>query len=218
MSGLDAATLAALNKDGINKDKAEEYHAAFRVFTRGSEIRVENLRAVLEGSFGASYTESDYQYMLRQFSGDQDTDVVTFPVFAKSMHSKMGNPAYNEAYGDAFDLLLKESGDVELTAGLLKEGMAKLGEDLTDAEAAEMVKAASKKNEFVKLMSESGGVTGGGPAAVAAGGAPAGGVPAAATFAARVKAGNSCWVRQASFAAPRQAAHACIHARSREAR
>lgn len=52
MSGLDAATLAALNKDGINKDKAEEYHAAFRVFTRGSEIRVENLRAVLEGSFG----------------------------------------------------------------------------------------------------------------------------------------------------------------------
>ncbi|KAA0173437.1 hypothetical protein FNF27_05077 [Cafeteria roenbergensis] len=204
MSGLDAATLAALNKDGINKDKAEEYHAAFRVFTRGSEIRVENLRAVLEGSFGASYTESDYQYMLRQFSGDQDTDVVTFPVFAKSMHSKMGNPAYNEAYGDAFDLLLKESGDVELTAGLLKEGMAKLGEDLTDAEAAEMVKAASKKNEFVKLM------------------APPTPTPSpwphAATFAARAKAGNSCWVRQASFAAPRQGAHACIHVGSREAR
>lgn len=113
--------------------------------------------------------------MLRQFGDDS---AVQFEQFAKSMHSKMANPAYNEAFADAFDLFdVGKKG--ELTKTELIEGMNKLGEKLTDEEAEEMLKVAAKRTDFVKVMSQGAGVgapaaAAGGAAAPAAGGAAAG--------------------------------------------
>jgi len=119
---------------------------------------------------GQSFGEEDLKYMLRQF-GDENS--VDFIKFAKSMHSKMANPAYNEAFADAFDLF--DTGKKgELTKTELIAGMDKLGEKLTEEEAEEMLKVAAKRDDFVKIMSQGAGI--GAPAA----GAAAGVAPAAA--------------------------------------
>lgn len=69
---------------------------------------------------GQTYSQTDYEYMLRQFSGRDTDDPVDFETFATNLHAKMGDARYNEAFGDAFDLLVKESPDEVLTADLLK--------------------------------------------------------------------------------------------------
>ena len=115
--------------------------------------------------------------MLRQF-GDETS--VTFEAFAKAMHSKMANPAYNEAFADAFDLF--DTGRKgELTKAELIAGMDKLGEKLTEEEAEEMLKVAAKRDDFVKIMSQGAGVgaapVGAAAAPAVSGGAAAGGGP-----------------------------------------
>ena len=100
--------------------------------------------------------------MLRQFSSRAaDTGEVDFSAFATSMHEKMADARFNEAFGDAFDLFdSNKSG--ELSKVELMTGMSMLGETLTEAEADEMLKIAKKKDDFVRAMSHSlaGGNTG----------------------------------------------------------
>lgn len=167
----------------MSLDKIEEYRAAFSLFdpdNRGT-ITTDNLRKVLNESFGQSFGDEDLQYMLRQFLPGEGASEVDFPTFALSLHSKMGDPRYNEAFGDAFDLFDTQKGG-ELSKEDLVYGMAKLGERLTDAEADEMLKVAKKKDDFVRVMSTSmaadlGG--GGGGGGGSGGGGGGGGVAAA---------------------------------------
>lgn len=149
------ATIAALKDAGLSVDKIEEYRSAFRLFdTDGSgRITEDKIGEVLNGKFGQSFATEDLAYMLRQFS-DSGSGGVDFSTFALALHGKMADPRYNDAFGDAFDLF--DSGKTgELTKADLVEGMAKLGEMLTDAEAEEMLKIAKKKDDFVRAMSAS---------------------------------------------------------------
>lgn len=111
--------------------------------------------------------------MLRQFA--EDAKEVTFEQFALALHGKISNPVYNEAFADAFDLFdVGKKG--ELTKDDLINGMAKLGEKLTDAEAEEMLKVVSTKDNFVRVMTQGlalGAGAGAGSAASAAGASPA---------------------------------------------
>lgn len=174
-----------LKEKGIGQDKVEEYKAAFDMFDtdRSGRITVAKLGAVLNDRFGQNFSQDDLGYMLRQFgepgSGAADNGV-DFVSFALSLHEKLNDARYNEAFGDAFDLFdVTKSG--ELTRDDLQNGLNKLGETLTDAEADEMLKVAKKKDDFVRAMSNaatggiassSGAAGGAAPAAAAAG--PAG--------------------------------------------
>ena len=77
--------------------------------------------------------------------------MVTFEAFALSLHQKMGDPRFGDAFGDAFDLFDVDKRG-ELSKGDLIDGMLKLGETLTDIEAEEMLKITKKKDDFVKSM------------------------------------------------------------------
>jgi len=175
--------VAILREKGMSLDKIEEYKAAFNLFDPegAGVITTESLRKILNDSFGQSFGDEDLQYMLRQFLPGDGRSEVDFPTFALSLHSKMGDPRYNEAFGDAFDLFDTQKGG-ELSKEDLVYGMAKLNEKLTDAEAEEMLKVAKKKDDFVRVMSSSmaadlgsggGGGGGGNTAAVSGAGAPA---------------------------------------------
>jgi Ca2+-binding EF-hand superfamily protein len=87
-----------------------------------------------------TFSDDDIRYMLRQFS---DKATVDFVSFATSLHEKIGDSRYHEAFGDAFDLF--DTGmRGELSADDLIDGMAKLGENLSSAEAEDMIKLAAK--------------------------------------------------------------------------
>jgi hypothetical protein len=102
-----------------------------------------------------------------------------------TLHAKMGDPRYNGAFGDAFDLFdVSKLG--ELSRDDLQSGMLKLGEQLTDAEAEQMLKVAKKKDDFVRAMSNAVAAT---SAAGPAGGAAAGAAAAPAAAAAAGPAG-----------------------------
>lgn len=177
------AHIATLKAAGLSVDKIEEYRSAFRLFdTDGSgRITEDKIGEVLNGKFGQSFATEDLAYMLRQFS-DTGTGGVDFATFALALHGKMADPRYNDAFGDAFDLF--DSGmKGELTKTDLIDGMAKLGEMLTDAEADEMLKIAKKKDDFVKAMTASMAAGGASPMPIAAAGAGAGGSVASAQVA-----------------------------------
>ena len=137
-SSITAAEEQALLNKGISKDKVDEFAAAFALFAvpvdGGHRITLESLRAML-AKFGQDYGEDDLKYMLRQFSsraGDGSAGV-DFDAFATSMHEKMADTRFNEAFGDAFDLFdSNKSG--ELSKVELMTGMQMLGETLTEAE------------------------------------------------------------------------------------
>lgn len=165
-----AAQKAKLKELGITADKIDEYLAAFQLFAgAGDKITVDHLNTLLNGKFQQEYKGDDLKYMLQQFNDSGDVD---FFSFAKTLHEKMADPRYNEAFGDAFDLF-DTSKTGELSKDDLKAGMMRLGETLTDAEAEEMLKVAKKKDDFVRAMSNA-------VAATAAGAAPAAGAAAAA--------------------------------------
>jgi len=168
------------SEKGIPADKIDEYRAAFDLFDpdRTGAITVAKLNHLLNETFGQAYSGDDLKYMLQQFDDSGD---VNFYAFASTLHAKMGDPRYNEAFGDAFDLFdVSKLG--ELSRDDLQSGMLKLGERLTDAEAEEMLKVAKKKDDFVRAMSNAVAATSAaGPAAGAAG---AGAAPAAAAAAA----------------------------------
>jgi Ca2+-binding EF-hand superfamily protein len=180
------AQVDVLLKHGISIDKIEEYKAAFKLFDKKNTglITQDAINELLVGEFGQTqYGPDDIAYMLRQFSSDGGQGQgVNFASFALSLHQRMADPRYNEAFADAFDLF--DSGKSgELTKSDLIEGMQKLGETLTDAEAEEMMKFAKKKDDFVRAMTASmagagGGSSGAGAGAAAA--APAAAAPAAA--------------------------------------
>ena len=143
-SAVSAAEEAALLSKGIPKDKVDEYAAAFALFAEpreggrgGHAITLESLRRMLS-KFGQDFPEDDLKYMLRQFSSRAaDTGEVDFAAFATSMHEKMADARFNEAFGDAFDLFdSNKSG--ELSKVELMTGMSMLGENLTEAEADEV--------------------------------------------------------------------------------
>jgi Ca2+-binding EF-hand superfamily protein len=166
---------------------AHPMHANVRVvalllwhaFQPRHDAPADKLGYVLNTKFGQNFGGEDLNYMLRQFGDSGDVDFYTFAV---SLHEKMGDPRYSEAFGDAFDLFdVAKTG--ELTREDLQTGMAKLGENLTESEAAEMLKIAKKKDDFVRAMVQGGGGGGGaGGSSGGAAGAPAaaGGAPAAA--------------------------------------
>jgi len=175
-----AEQVAALKAKGIPADKIDEYKAAFDMFDpdRSGKITVDKLAHLMNETFGQSFSTDDLRYMLQQF---HESAEVNFSAFASTLHDKMGDPRFNEAFGDAFDLF-DTTRTGELSKDDLQSGMLKLGERLTDAEAEEMLKIAKKKDEFVRSMTSavaagSGGGGGGGsaPSAAPAAAAPAGG-------------------------------------------
>lgn len=173
---------------GLPGDKIDEYIAAFEMFDRENrgKLTPDMLKRVLNEEFGTcfmcvcvyiykktnltggnyvilfhsmlyagqTFSREDIDYMLKQFSEDGD---VTFEKFARSLKEKMANPAYDEAFADAFDLLDTDKQGI-LTKEKLIAGMQKLGENLTDEEADEMLKVASNKDDFVKIMKHGGGM------------------------------------------------------------
>lgn len=151
-SSVSAAEEAALLRQGIPKDKVDEYAAAFSLFAEsrgggagaGHSITLESLRRMLS-KFGQDFPEDDLKYMLRQFSSRAgETGEVDFAAFATSMHEKMADARFNEAFGDAFDLFdSNKSG--ELSKVELMTGMSMLGENLTEAEADEVRSAEAKE-------------------------------------------------------------------------
>lgn len=149
-SAVTAAEEAALLRQGIPKDKVDEYAAAFSLFAEargagaGHSITLESLRRMLS-KFGQDFPEDDLKYMLRQFSSRAgDTGEVDFAAFATSMHEKMADARFNEAFGDAFDLFdSNKSG--ELSKVELMTGMSMLGENLTEAEADEVREAGGPR-------------------------------------------------------------------------
>lgn len=151
MASLSEQAARLRNEKGLPQTKIDEYKAAFDLFDpeRQGVITVEKLSRLLNDTFGQAYGADDLKYMLQQFD---DTGVVDFFSFASTLHEKMGDPRYNEAFGDAFDLF--DTGKIgELSRDDLQSGMLKLGERLTDAEAEEMLKVAKKKDDFVRAMS-----------------------------------------------------------------
>ena len=89
---------------------------------------------------GQTFSDDDVRYMLRQFT---DKDTVDFVSFALSLHSKLQDSRYHEAFGDAFDLF--DTGmKGELSSEDLIDGMSKLGETMTQSEADEMIKIGAK--------------------------------------------------------------------------
>lgn len=175
-----ANAYAKLKEKGLSTDKIEEFRAAFNLFDfdGSGRITVEKLGAVMNDRFGQSFSADDLSYMLRQFSETGDVDFVTF---ALSLYEKMNDPRYNEAFGDAFDLFdVAKTG--ELTKEDLQNGMSKLGENLTDAEAEEMLKVAKKRDDFVKSMSNAAApVAPSASSSSAAAGGSSAAAPAAAT-------------------------------------
>jgi len=187
-SSVTAAEEQRLLSKGVPRDKVDEYAAAFALFAVpvGAQHRItlESLRAML-AKFGQEFVDADLKYMLRQFSprggggAADEGEGVDFETFATSMHEKMADARFNEAFGDAFDLF-DQNKSGELTKAELMQGMMMLGETLTEAEADEMIKVAKKKDDFVRAMSQSlaggsgsGGGGGGGGGAAAAAPAPA---------------------------------------------
>lgn len=172
-----AAQKAKLKELGITADKIDEYLAAFQLFAgAGDKITVDHLNTLLNGKFQQEYKGDDLKYMLQQFNDSGDVD---FFSFAKTLHEKMADPRYNEAFGDAFDLF-DTSKTGELSKDDLKAGMMRLGETLTDAEAEEMLKVAKKKDDFVRAMSNAVAATAAGAAPAAAAAPAAGGAGAGA--------------------------------------
>ena len=98
-----AAQAAKLREKGLSTDKIDELRAAFAMFDTdgGGTLNVTKLAALLNDKFGQSYSTDDLAYMLRQFGEGPEVD---FSTFAMSLHEKMGDARFNEAYGDAFDL------------------------------------------------------------------------------------------------------------------
>lgn len=160
----------------MSLDKVEELKAAFEMFDfdRSGRLTVSKLGAVLNDKFGQAFTQDDLSYMLRQFGDGNEVDFFTF---ANSLDSKMADARYSEAFGDAFDLF-DTNKQGELSKDDLQAGMLKLGENLTDAEAEEMLKIARKRDDFIKAMSNS--VSASGPVASSPAGAPQSAAPAAA--------------------------------------
>jgi Ca2+-binding EF-hand superfamily protein len=147
------AATVELAKLGLSADKIDEFKAAFNVFSGGDDrITVGRLRVMLNDNFAQTYSEEDLRYMLSQF-GDSSNGV-DFLSFAKSMNDKMGDVRFNEAFGDAFDLF-DVLGKAELDESSLRDGMKKLGEELTDSEVNELLKIAKKKDDFVRTMTTS---------------------------------------------------------------
>lgn len=174
------AAIATLRGKGISGDRIDEFKAAFALFDfdSGGTITPEKLGLILNDKFGQNYSADDLKYMLRQFGDENQVDFVQF---ATSMHEKMSDPRYNEAFGDAFDLFdTQKSG--ELTKSDLLDGMMKLGESITEPEAEEMLKTAKKKDDFVRTMTAAaaggGGLGSGAPAAAPAAAGPAAAGPA----------------------------------------
>jgi calmodulin len=95
--------LQRLRDKGLSADKIDEYRAAFDLFDvdRSGKLTADKLGAVLNDKFGQSFQYDDLAYMLRQFD---DSGEVTFESFAWSLHQKMGDPRFGDAFGDAFDL------------------------------------------------------------------------------------------------------------------
>lgn len=169
---FSAADVEPLIKKGITSEKIDEYAAAFTLFatqdaTGAYRITLDSLRNKLCGDFSQTFTDEDLKYMLRQFN-PKGTEV-DFETFASSLHEKLNDARFNEAFGDAFDIFdTAKTG--ELTKADLMAGMNKLGENLTEQEADEMLKIAKKKDDFVRSMTQSlavnnnggGGSSGGG--------------------------------------------------------
>lgn len=181
-------SITRLKGRGITGDKIDEYRAAWELFdTDGSgTVTTGKLGSLLNDTFGCSYSGEDLTYMLSQF-GSSSEGRVDFFAFASTLHDRIGDPRYSEAWGDAFDLL-DTSKMGELSKDDLQAGMLKLGETLTDAEADEMLKIAKKKDDFVRAMSNavaatssSAGGAGGAAPAVASGAAPTPGAGPVAT-------------------------------------
>lgn len=184
-----AASVAKLKEKGITPDRIDEYKAAFDLFDvdRTGIITVATLGKLLNEKFDQSFGADDLKYMLQQFG---DGDSIDFVAFATSLHEKMADPRYNEAFGDAFDLF--SGGMPELTSDALRSNMLKLGETLTPAEADEMIKVAKKKDDFVRTMTNAVSATAApAPAAAGGGGAAAGAAAPAAAAAAPAGAAAS---------------------------
>jgi Ca2+-binding EF-hand superfamily protein len=118
--------------------------ARISMYSLGSVERSLDLLAVPFAD--QTFSDDDIRYMLRQFS---DKATVDFVSFATSLHEKIGDSRYHEAFGDAFDLF--DTGmRGELSADDLIDGMAKLGENLTSAEAEDMIKLAAKVRQHMR--------------------------------------------------------------------
>lgn len=161
---FSAADVEPLIRKGISSEKIDEYAAAFTLFavqdaTGAYRITLDSLRNKLCGDFAQTFTDEDLKYMLRQFN-PKGTEV-DFETFASSLHDKLNDARFNEAFGDAFDIFdTAKTG--ELTKADLMAGMNKLGENLTEQEADEMLKIAKKKDDFVRSMTQSLAVSNGG--------------------------------------------------------
>jgi Ca2+-binding EF-hand superfamily protein len=104
---------------GIPADRVEEYKAAWTLFSPdlNSTLSTDALGRLLNDTFGCAYTPDDLEYMLKQFG---DGGRVDFVSFASSLHAKLSDSRYNEAFGDAFDLLDTNKTGVEYSTWFTK--------------------------------------------------------------------------------------------------
>eukprot|EP00943_MAST-04B_sp_MAST-4B-sp1_P003282 g3282.t1 len=136
---------------GLSEKDINEYRSAFQMFdkTNAGVINGESLK-VFYSQFGENFNDEDVKTMVTEFTGDPNATQINFTSFALNFHTKKST--WLGAFGDAFDLIDKD-GTGRLEVNRLKEVMALLGEEITDAEAKVMIEKCSTRDSFMSTLS-----------------------------------------------------------------
>ncbi|TVU45356.1 hypothetical protein EJB05_04856 [Eragrostis curvula] len=150
MAGPGAANLTQEQIDALKE--------VFNFFDKNGDgyITSEELGSVMS-SLGQNLSESELQDMIKVVDADCN-GTVDFSEFLNLMAYKLKDPDSEEELREAFNLFDTDQNGY-ISAAELRQGMANLGEKLTDKEVEEMIQEADKDGdglvsyeEFKRMM------------------------------------------------------------------
>jgi len=130
-----------MDTSSLTEDQIEEFKEAFALFDKDGDgtISVDELGIVMR-SLGRNLSKEDLMVMIAEVDEDGSGEI-EFPEFLRLIVSKMQNTDSVDEMREAF-LVFDRDKSGSVSASELKHVMNNLGEQVTDEEVEEMIKAA----------------------------------------------------------------------------
>lgn len=147
--------------DQLTEEQIAEFYEAFRAFDKNGDgsISVRDLGTAMM-ALGQNPTHAELREVTHAYADPESNgeELIDFPDFLSLVAKKVKETDSHDELREAFKAFDKNGDDI-IDAKELKQAMLNLGEDLTDADINEMIRAADKDGdgqvhyeEFVNMM------------------------------------------------------------------
>lgn len=147
--------------DQLTEEQIAEYYEAFRAFDTDGDgsISIQDLGTVMM-ALGQNPTNQELKEMTHAYADPESNgeELIDFPDFLSLVARTVKETDSHEELREAFKAFDKNGDDI-IDADELRKAMSNLGEQLSDAEIDEMIRAADKDGdgqvhyeEFVHMM------------------------------------------------------------------